>query len=536
MSLRIVFSIWCLALLFTTQAAIASPVPQEPKKVCKVFLLAGQSNMVGHGVVDLDDPQDYNGGKGNLNSLFADQKKRQLVHGLRDAEGNWRSRNDVFIRFQTRDGLKVGKLSIGYTAYDGKHHFGPELQFGHVVGDHFEEPVLLLKAAWGGKSLLNDFASPSSGKTGKYYTKMIEEFRVGLASVAEEIPELADCKLDVAGFVWMQGWNDMCDEEATEKYSQNLIHFVNDVRKDFSIPELPFVVGELGNGGKVKKDTPMFRFRRQQEKACVHSPFIGNVNFVPTVQFARPKEDSPNVTHLHHWFGNAESYFLVGDALGNQMLRLIAAQSNPRVLILGDSISMGYTPHVRIMMPEVFLWRPMRSARQGENCQGTNHGIRRIDDWLAAGGGKWDVIHFNFGLHDLKHVDPENKRNSNDPNHPQQANPEIYAKQLEEITVKLKATGAKLVFATTTPIPEGGVKPYRAIDAPSKYNAIAKEIMKLHDIEVNDLFAVVEGRESELMRPVDVHFNLKGSKLLAKQVVATIQSVLDVTNTSKAAK
>ena len=524
MPTRLIPVLFFVVFLSAFQVVVAQE--KNSQKICKVFLLAGQSNMVGHGVVDLDHAEHYNGGKGNLDSLFADDQKRKLVSHLRDSTGNWSTRDDVFIRFQSRDGLKVGKLAIGFTGYEGQHHFGPELQFGHVVGEHFDEPVLLLKAAWGGKSLLEDFASPSSGKTGEYYTKMLDEFREGLANISTEIPDLADHRLEIAGFVWMQGWNDMCNEKATKKYSENLIRFIKDVRRDLSIAELPFVVGELGNGGKVKRDTPMFRFRRQQEKACVHPSFIGNVGFVPTVEFARPNELSPNKTHEHHWFGNAESYFLIGDALGNHMTRLIADQSNPRVLILGDSISMGYTPHVRSMLPRVFLWRPVKTARQGENCQGTNHGVRRIDDWLAAGGGKWDVIHFNFGLHDFKHVHPETKRNSNNPDHPPQASPEVYAKQLEEITLKLKATGAKLIFATTTPVPAGGVKPFRALDAPSKYNAIATEIMKRHGIEVNDLFAEVLGREDELMRPVDVHFNSEGSKLLAQRVAAAIEASL----------
>ena len=523
----IIFSLCFVLLSLNSDYVDARQVEDKvEKKTCKVFLLAGQSNMVGHAVVDLDDPKNYNSGQGNLESLFANEKKQGLVAHLGDGNGNWTKRNDVFIRFQSSKELKVGPLSVGYTNHDGQHHFGPELQFGNIVGDHFDEPVLLLKTAWGGKSLDVDFASPSSGKTGEYYTKMIDEFRQGLEKIESEIPQLAGHELEIVGFVWMQGWNDMCNKEAVGKYSVNLIRFVNDVREELGIEDLPFVVGELGNGGKAKKQTAMFRFRRQQEEACVHSPFVGNVDFVPTIEFARPADRSPNVTHGHHWFGNAESYFLVGDALGKHMLRLMAVDSKTRVLILGDSISIGYTPLVRKLMPETFIVRPMKTARVNENCQGTNNGIKNIDKWLAIGGGNWDVIHFNFGLHDLKHVQPDSGKNSNDPNHPQQANPQQYAKQLEEITVKLKATGAKLIFATTTPIPEGGVKPHRALDAPAKYNSIAKEIMKRHGIEVNDLNAVVAGREAELMRPANVHFKPAGSQILAERVANSINSVL----------
>ena len=143
-----------LPLLLFHSLANGEEKESTPEKICRVFLLAGQSNMVGHGVVDLDHKENYNSGKGNLKSLLANEKTRARVAHLNIGTDNWAERDDVFVRFQSRSGLKVGKLSIGFTNQDGKHHFGPELQFGHVLGDHFDEPVLLLKAAWGGKSLL----------------------------------------------------------------------------------------------------------------------------------------------------------------------------------------------------------------------------------------------------------------------------------------------------------------------------------------------------------------------------------------------
>ena len=108
------------------------------KKPLRVYVLAGQSNMQGHGVVDLDHEEHYNGGKGTLVQLMENPRQRKKFAHLRDKEGNWTQRDDVYIRYQTKDELKRGPLSIGFTGYPGQHHLGPELQFGHVMGDAFE--------------------------------------------------------------------------------------------------------------------------------------------------------------------------------------------------------------------------------------------------------------------------------------------------------------------------------------------------------------------------------------------------------------
>jgi hypothetical protein len=288
----------------------------------RIYLLAGQSNMEGQGVVDLDHPQYYNSGKGILNTVM--KADPDSYKHLKDEKGNWVVRDDVFIRFQTKSKLLKGGLSIGFTGYASKHHIGPELQFGHIVGDACKEPVLLIKTAWGGKSLFKDFRPPSAGgETGEYYTKMLAEIREGLAKLPEEFPALAGCKTEIAGFVWFQGWNDMFDKDALAEYEENMVHLVEDVRAEFKSPMLPVVIGELGNGGRDVKGN-MLLIRQAQAAAAKHPEFKGTVAFVKTAEFARPKEESPNVGHGHHWFGNAESYFLIGDALGRKMVELRA--------------------------------------------------------------------------------------------------------------------------------------------------------------------------------------------------------------------
>lgn len=311
-----------LAVLLLSGMANGAEEKNENAKPVQVFLLAGQSNMEGQGVVDLDHPRYYNGGRGILKTVMNGERAPQYAH-IVDKEGEWVVRDDVFVRFQTKTKLKRGGLSIGFAGYDGKHHIGPEFQFGHVVGEQLDEPVLLIKTAWGGKSLFRDFRPPSSGgETGPFYRQMIAEAEEGLARMGEDFPKLAGREHRLAGFVWFQGWNDMFDEQARAEYEQNLVNLIKDVRSHFQVPELPVVIGELGNGGP-KASTSMIAIRQAQRSAAERAEFAGSVSFVSTIACARPKEDSPNVGHGHHWFGNAESYFLIGDALGRAMLELL---------------------------------------------------------------------------------------------------------------------------------------------------------------------------------------------------------------------
>ena len=296
-----------IALLFTLALCTLDAKP------IKVFILAGQSNMEGQGVVSMDGDRDYNGGKGNLVWSMQHSKSAQKMKPLKNGKGDWVVRDDVQISFKVDDTVRKGGLTVGFTGYGDNTHIGPELGFGLVMGNYFQEPVLLIKTAWGGKSLFVDFRPPSSGgQVGPYYTKMVEEVRAALAALGEE-------KYELAGFYWQQGWNDMCEKPAIAEYADNLVNLVKDLRKEFKEPNLPVVVGELGNGGPVESGD-LFDFRQAQEKGTKK---IKNALFVKTTDFARPAELSPCPTHGHHWFANAESYFLIGDAAGESMKKLL---------------------------------------------------------------------------------------------------------------------------------------------------------------------------------------------------------------------
>ena len=297
---------------------------QGTSGILHVFLLAGQSNMQGQGVVDLDHPQYYNGGKGTLKKLLEQDSTRPIVSHLVDQDGKWKARNDVWCRYKTDHEVKAGPLDIGFAGYQGRHHIGPELQFGHVVGDRFEAPVLIIKTAWGGKSLHEDFRPPSAeGDTGIYYHKMLEEYHEALTRIAIEFPTLKDLEPSLEGFVWMQGWNDAFgSEQARAQYDSNLRYLIADLRKEFKKPSLPIVIGELGNEGENASDR-IKSIRKAQHSVCTDADAPHPIAFAATSSFARAASESPNITHGHHWYGNAESYFLIGDALGKSMLTLI---------------------------------------------------------------------------------------------------------------------------------------------------------------------------------------------------------------------
>lgn len=200
----------------------------------------------------------------------------------------------------------------------------------------------------------------------------------------------------------------------------------------------------------------------------------------------------------------------------------------PNVLILGDSISIGYTPYVKqMLLGWANISRPMLENGKAENCQGTTNGVKNIKRWL--GDTKWDVIHFNFGLHDLKHVNQLTGENSSNPNDPQQANLKQYKKNLTEIVKVLKATEAKLIFATTTPYPDKVDGPLRSPGMAEKYNKVATKIMNKNGIPINNLYAFVLPRMDEIQRPNNVHFTVTGSQALAHKVTNRIKEALELT-------
>ena len=185
----------------------------------------------------------------------------------------------------------------------------------------------------------------------------------------------------------------------------------------------------------------------------------------------------------------------------------------PRVLLIGDSISIGYTPHVREVLQGV-----ANVHRIPANGGDTNRGLANIDAWL--GEGKWDLIHFNWGLHDLKRV----KDGQLDASMERSLTPEAYRENLQKLTARLQATGARLIWADTTPVPEGSQG--RIPGDELLYNTIAAEVMAALGVQRNDLHAAITPYLATHQRPANVHFLDEGSKRLGETVAKSIAEAL----------
>ena len=182
--------------------------------------------------------------------------------------------------------------------------------------------------------------------------------------------------------------------------------------------------------------------------------------------------------------------------------------SLPRVLLIGDSISIGYTVPTRAA-----LAGKANVHRAPTNCGPTIRGLEGLDQWL--GKGRWDVIHFNWGLHDLKRIEGKH-----------QVPIDKYEKNLAELVGRLKKTKATLIWCSTTPVPEGCTPPRTNEDVVG-YNAVAKKIMDEEGIAIDDLYAFALPQLEKIQLPANVHFSPDGSKVLAKQVAAAILKALD---------
>jgi hypothetical protein len=269
--------------------------PRAADKPVKVFILAGQSNMQGHAHVNTFDP------------MGLDPKTAPILKEMRNADGTPRVCEKVWISsIGSAEEEQVGKLTAGFGAKVRGPKIGPEFTFGIYMQKLLDEPILIIKTAWGGKSLHTDFRPPSAGPyefnetqlegfkkqgkdiekikadkakvTGHYYRLMIDHVKKVLADIKRVYPDYdPEQGYELAGFVWFQGWNDMVDRGAYpnrdkpggyDKYSELLAQFIRDVRKDLSAPEMPFVIGVMGVGGPIDKYPP-----EQQRYKGIHHNF-----------------------------------------------------------------------------------------------------------------------------------------------------------------------------------------------------------------------------------------------------------------------
>jgi len=299
----------CSLLLAALFSPIAAPAEAEP---LRVFILAGQSNMQGHAQVR------------TFEHIGMDPATKPLLAEMQSADGSPKVCERVWISsIGCADAEQTGKLTTGFGARQNGPKIGPEYTFGITIEKFVDGPVLLIKTSWGGKSLNTDFRSPSAGPyvfneqqlatfqkqgkdfaaikaekelaTGVNYRMMIEHVKSVLADVKRVVPTYdASQGVELAGFVWFQGWNDMVDAGTYPKrdspggydaYSDVMTHFIRDVRKDLNAPKLPFVIGVLGVGGPTSEygpDQQRYKATHDNFRAAMAAPaklpeFQGNV-------------------------------------------------------------------------------------------------------------------------------------------------------------------------------------------------------------------------------------------------------------------
>jgi hypothetical protein len=334
----------------------ASAAAEQP---VKVFILAGQSNMEGKAKNSLLDHQ------------ATDDKTKALFTHLRSGD-EWIVRDDVFIKFLNRHGgLTVGYGSPGRT--------GVELEFGTVLGARFDEPVVLIKTAWGGHSLFKLFRPPSSGlPSDEFLQKELEEaqkrvssnnernnrsdplptmddikepygqsYRSMMAEVCDVLenhetlfPALKGKQLEIAGFVWFQGWNDMFGELGPVEYERNLKNLIGDLRRDLNAPKLPVVVAAMGQNGSKPAEGNMAKVQQAQFAMNDVPEFQGNVKTIATdVLVDKDAEElypkwRENVEQWektgsdfgYHYLGSAIWFNRIGKAMGEAMLELMGEE------------------------------------------------------------------------------------------------------------------------------------------------------------------------------------------------------------------
>ncbi len=341
-------AIWFVCGSFTQEACA------EEKKV-KVLILAGQSNMEGKAPNKL------------LNYQATAPKTQKLFAHLRK-NGEWIVRDNVFIQFLDRK----GPLTIGYGSPD---RTGSELEFGFKMGQHFEEPVLLIKTAWGGHSLYKNFRSPSAGfpseellqkelkkrqdqvvkeneknkkndplptmeqikgAYGVSYGEMMYEVQEVTKHLDTHFPTLKGYTSEITGFVWFQGWNDQY-EGAEKTYEANMKHFINDVRKDLKSPKLPFVIAAMGQNGSKPAEREMLVIREAQLAMNDVPEFKGNVKafrtdllvdkeaeaLFPTWEKNKEQWEKTGGDFPYHYLGSAIWFNRIGAAMGDSMLELL---------------------------------------------------------------------------------------------------------------------------------------------------------------------------------------------------------------------
>jgi hypothetical protein len=297
---------------------------EKGKGPLKVFILAGQSNMVGHGLSE------------HIKIAASDSATQKEFGPLMNG-GQYAVREDVWITF----GGRKGGLSVGYGASDSK--IGPEIGFGWHMGELLKEQVLIIKTCWGGHSLKEKFLPPSMGGPGPSYTNMVKEVKNTLKNLKSNFPGYsARSGYEITGLVWHQAWNDLVDGEqygenpSYKTYSERQGALLRDLRKELNAPNMFMVIGELGV--EASTNPKHVAFRKAQEATTLMSEFKKTTRIAKTCQFWDPDEKFKS-NGGYHYNGNGKIYYFKGKAMAEAMYELMPKLSFADVSSLLDARS-----------------------------------------------------------------------------------------------------------------------------------------------------------------------------------------------------
>ncbi|MFK7912135.1 MAG: sialate O-acetylesterase [Akkermansiaceae bacterium] len=353
MTHRFITTLICLVLATAYSANAQTKKWDNDPKGIKVFILAGQSNMVGYGKTEMggnpkwikgskEHPKEIKGGTGCLREMAINNAKYPeydftslLVDPSKPETSAWKNRKDVKVWWRHghsgKLGGKISKGDLGPPFQGGNAKwFGPEFAFGQIIGDHYKnDDVLIIKTAWGGHALASNFRPPTAvkkrgGEVGASYKAMLEYSHEVLDNLGKEFPKWKGRGYQIVGFAWHQGFNDKVTKTQAPEYKDNLPDLIADVRAEFGNPNLPFVIAStgMGTGGKVEQApyTGYSAVEKAQLWVGIEKP--KNVLSTDTRPFWKPVLESPS-SMGHHWHHSGYSYFMVGKSLADNMLKLL---------------------------------------------------------------------------------------------------------------------------------------------------------------------------------------------------------------------
>lgn len=289
----------------------------------RIFIIAGDGNVEGfaskqnlHQIVTGKVDLEGNELKSDTQLVDGEYRRLPYQHLWNATNSSWIVRNDVFVAYDHYHGKELvhGPLSVGGDFGGMSNTFGPEIQIGHVLGNLYHEPIVIIKAGWDGRNLAKDFSSPSKpdATPGFQWYRMINTIHKVGNSLHEILGDdsYKYTRPTFGGLVWWHGYPDFRDHRMYEEYGDNLVLFIEDIRKELKQPYLPVVIGGIGGRGASTTDKMELDFRQMQENVVAQNYYF-NRSFVPTAMHVRTK---PAIKNCTYYYGNAPTMLDISQA------------------------------------------------------------------------------------------------------------------------------------------------------------------------------------------------------------------------------